>query len=40
MKSLRPFSAVPRFPFARSLVLGVGLLLLAAGPAGAVSMDE
>ncbi len=40
MKNLRPFSAVTRFPFARSLVLGVGLLLLAAGPAGAVSMDE
>ena len=40
MKNLRPFSAVPRFPFARSLVLSVGLLLLAAGPAGAVSMDE
>ncbi len=40
MKNLRPFSAVPRFPFARSLVLGVGLLLLAASPAGAVSADE
>ena len=40
MKGMRTFSAVTRFSFARSLVLGVGLLLLGAGPAGAVSADE
>jgi len=38
MKSLRKSIAVPRFPFAGFLILGV--VLLAAGQAGAVSADE
>ncbi len=40
MKSMSTSVAVTGFPFAGFLVLGVVLLLLAAGPAGAVTADE
>ncbi len=40
MKSMSTSVAVTGFPFAGFLILGVVLLLLAAGPAGAVTADE